>query len=196
MVVPIFLCPTRRTADAGPVIDYAGAYHGGITPANLANYTATTGLNAILDTYVTGPKPPGVPMTNITAGTSNTLLLAHKTLKPAHYTPGGQVNQDKGYAWTPVSIAGTGGTGAAYDHMRWADAGGGGSSSKKGYTMDDPNVDENHFGGPHPSGSPVLFADGSVRGYQYGYTEASGMDDNATFQALWAYNRSIVVAAP
>src|SRR3954454_997752 len=51
MVVPIFLCPTRRTADAGPVIDYAGAYHGGIPPANLANYTSTTGLNAILDTY-------------------------------------------------------------------------------------------------------------------------------------------------
>jgi len=191
MVVPIFLCPTRRTIDAGPMIDYAGAYHGGITPVTLSNYTSTTGLNAIIDTYTTGPKPPGVQMTSISAGTSNTFLLAHKTLKPIHYTPGGQVNQDKGYAWTPVS-----GGANAYDHMRWADANGGGSSNKKGYKQDDPNVDENHFGGAHPSGSPVLFADGSVRNYQYGYTEASGMDENAVFQALWAYNRSFPVATP
>src|SRR5207245_2449588 len=99
----------------------------------------------------------GVAMTFISAGTSNTLLLTHKTLKPAHYMPGGQVNQDKGYAWTPVSTAGTGGTGANYDHMRWAGANGGGSSHAKGYAQD---------------------------------------DENAVFQALWAYNRSIVVATP
>ena len=80
--------------------------------------------------------------------------------------------------------------------MRWADAGGGGSSNKKGYVKDDPTVDENHFGGSHTGASPVLFTDGGVRNYNYGYTDSSGMDDCAVFQALLAYNRTGVVTPP
>jgi prepilin-type processing-associated H-X9-DG protein len=90
--------------------------------------------------------------------------------------------------------------------MRWADWGGGGSSAGKGYTQDDNFVDENHLGGPHPGASPVLYADGSVRSYAYGYTDNSvianatypspGTPGNAVFQALWAYNRSEVVTPP
>jgi prepilin-type processing-associated H-X9-DG protein len=193
MTVPIFLCPTRRSAANGPYIDYAGAYHGGITQNALASYTSTSGLNSILDTYTTGPKPRGVTMTAMTAGTSNTILVAHKSMQPAHYQ-GGANNQDRGYAFTPVST--TGGSGAPFDHMRWADAGGGGSSGGKGYTQDTPTTDENHFGGPHPGASPVLWADGSVRNYSYGYTDSSGMNDDAVFQALLSYNRGFVVAAP
>jgi prepilin-type processing-associated H-X9-DG protein len=100
------------------------------------------------------------------------------------------INQDKGYAYTALTNPYPG-----FDHMRWADAGGGGSSSGKGYLQDNPTVDENHFGGPHPGGSPVLFGDGSVRGYRYGYTDSSGLNDCAVFQAMLAYNRSINVTA-
>jgi len=109
-------------------------------------------------------------------------------MRPVNYR-GGANGQDQGYAYTRL-------TGTSYDHMRWADSGGSGSSGGKGYTQDDPNVDENHFGGPHSGGSPVLFADGSVRGYSYGYTDSSGMNDCAVFQALLAYNRGFVITAP
>jgi len=193
MSVPIFLCPSRRS-NVGPYIDYAGAYHGGITEAALSNYSnaigSVAGLNTLLDTYTTGPRAIGVTLTTVTngAGTANTLHVAHKVLRPVHYMPGGQISQDRGYAYTALD--------GGFDHMRWADAFGGGSSHGKGYTLDGPAVDENHFGGPHTSGSPVLFADGSVRMYTYGYTEATGMNDDAVFQALWAYNRSFNVIAP
>jgi prepilin-type N-terminal cleavage/methylation domain-containing protein/prepilin-type processing-associated H-X9-DG protein len=205
MTVPIFLCPSRRSGK-GPYIDYCGAYHGGIHQAalqgaTLANGTVVnaTGYNAILDTYTTGPKPPGVMMAEITngAGTSNTILAAHKVMRPGNYR-GGANDQDRGYAWTffSTSAPAWNGPGANYDHMRWADAGGGGSSAGKGYTKDDPNVDENHMGGPHPSGSPVLFADGSCRMYMYGYTDSSGLNDCAVFQEMLAYNRGESIIAP
>ncbi|HEX4614206.1 MAG TPA: DUF1559 domain-containing protein, partial [Urbifossiella sp.] len=148
----------------------------------------SSAFNAILDTYTSGPRARGITMTTITngSGTSNTILLAHKTIRPVDY-PGNLISQDRGYAYTAL----TGG----YDHMRWADNGGGGSSSGKGYVQDDNNVDENHFGGPHPGASPVLFADGSVRNYRYGYTDASGLNDDAVFQALLSYNRTFSIAA-
>ncbi|VTR90722.1 Uncharacterized protein OS=Blastopirellula marina DSM 3645 GN=DSM3645_07780 PE=4 SV=1: N_methyl_2: SBP_bac_10 [Gemmata massiliana] len=190
MTVPIFLCPSRRGAEAGPRIDYAGAYHGGIRSGSLNSYITTDGLNGLLDTYTLGARAVGVTLTAVTggAGTSNTIHIAHKSLRPASY-PGGLVNQDAGYATTSLTTSYPG-----FDHMRWADSGGSGSSNNKGYVKDDPNVDENHFGGPHTSGSPVLFADGSVRNFAYGYTGSSSMNDCAVFQALLAYNRSIVVS--
>jgi prepilin-type N-terminal cleavage/methylation domain-containing protein len=43
-------------------------------------------------------------------------------------------------------------------------------------------------GGPHPTSSPCLFADGSVRGIRYGLPFK-------TLAALWAWNDGIVVAA-
>jgi prepilin-type N-terminal cleavage/methylation domain-containing protein/prepilin-type processing-associated H-X9-DG protein len=191
MGVKTYLCSARRGTQAGAKIDYCGAYHGGIDNGGgaLSQLVNTGGYNAILDTYVTGPNSSGVSLTQITngAGTSNTLLLTHKSMRPSHYNGGGN---DAGYATTPFS-------GGGYDHMRWADAGGGGSSRGKGYTRDDESVDENHMGGPHTSGSPVLFADGSVKMYLYGYVDGSGLNnDDAVFQALWAWNRPLVVAPP
>jgi prepilin-type processing-associated H-X9-DG protein len=52
------------------------------------------------------------------------------------------------------------------------------------------------MGGPHTSGSPVLFADGSVRMYAYGFTDGSGLSDDAVFQSLWAFNRPNVITLP
>jgi prepilin-type processing-associated H-X9-DG protein len=52
------------------------------------------------------------------------------------------------------------------------------------------------MGGSHPSASPVLFADGSVRNYSYGYSDSSGMNDCAVWQAMWCYNRNIMITPP
>jgi prepilin-type N-terminal cleavage/methylation domain-containing protein len=202
MQVKTFLCPSRRTGNVGPYIDYCGAYHGGINEAALNGATMANGkvvnsgsYNTILDTRITGPNSPGIAMATITnaAGTANTLLVAHKVMRPSHYG-GGSDNQDRGYVWTAFSNP-AGGS-AHYDHMRWADTFGGGSSGNHGYTRDAENVDENHMGGPHTGGSPVLFADASVHMYMYGYTDGSGLNDDAVFQELWAWNRSEVITPP
>jgi prepilin-type N-terminal cleavage/methylation domain-containing protein/prepilin-type processing-associated H-X9-DG protein len=190
MAVKTFLCSSRRGVQVGPKIDYCGAYHGGVNNYALNTFVNTSGYNTILDTYTTGPNAAGITLSAITngAGTSNTLLLTHKVLRPSHYFGGG--SNDAGYATTSFS-------GGGNDHMRWADGGGSGSSAGKGYVRDDENVDENHMGGPHSSGSPVLFADGSVKMYPYGYLDGSGLsNDDAVFQALWAWNRPIVVTPP
>jgi prepilin-type N-terminal cleavage/methylation domain-containing protein len=198
--VKTFLCPGRRTTLAGPKMDYCGAYHGGINEGSL-NGTVVNGVTinskpyqTILDTNVTGPKPPGLLLTTISdgAGTANTILVAHKILRPSHYSGGSGV--DNGYATTDFF--------EGYDHMRWADNGannGAGnpcSNAGKGYWKDDETVDENHMGGPHTSGSPVLFADASVHMYPYGYVSSGLTNDDAMFQSLWAWNRVEVSAPP
>jgi prepilin-type N-terminal cleavage/methylation domain-containing protein len=190
--IKTFLCPARRQTGLGKV-DYAGAYNGGISEADVTNVAAeATTYKSILNTT-------GTTMSMVTnlAGTSNTILLAHKILRPANWNgapstlaspcPSGTSCKDLGWAVTLKAQTG-------YDHMRWCDTFAGGSNAHKGYFQDDNNVDENHFGGPHTAGSPVLWADGAVRLYPYGYT-AIGTDD-ATLQALFAFNRGVVVAGP
>ncbi len=150
--------------------------------ADLTTYVGgATGYRTILNTGNTNMSA----VTNL-AGTANTILVAHKGLRPSNY--GGGSGKDQGY----VNVV-PGQTG--YDHMRWADTFGGGTSAHKGYARDDEGMDENHMGGPHNSGSPVLYADGSVRTYSYGYSDPS-LNDDATFQAMWAWNRSITVQPP
>ncbi len=192
VVVKTFLCPARRTTALGKA-DYAGAYNGGISEADITNYASeASGYKSILNNQGTT-----LPMVTNGGGASNTLLLGHKILQPQNYNggpsslanpcPAGTSCKDIGWATTVKSQTG-------YDHMRWCDTYAGGSNAHAGLHMDDNNVDENHFGGPHPAGCPMLWGDGSVRMYIYGYTSI-GTDD-ATFQALWAWNRSIVVTAP
>jgi prepilin-type N-terminal cleavage/methylation domain-containing protein/prepilin-type processing-associated H-X9-DG protein len=220
--VKIFLCPTRRSTDVGPGTDYAGAYHGGIDNGSLnqgqinGNYACpearSNTLNSVLDTYTLGKNAVGITLTQITtgAGTSNTILMAHKAMRPANYgrpvgsTTGSKPSNDQGWVWAYWPNPNP--RGSWFDHMRWADWGGSGSSRGKGYQQDDNNMDENHFGGPHPGGSPVLWTDGSVRTYAYGYTDSStianatypspGTGENAVFQIMLSWNRGEVVTPP
>jgi prepilin-type N-terminal cleavage/methylation domain-containing protein/prepilin-type processing-associated H-X9-DG protein len=178
--VPVksYLCPSRRSTAAGAKIDYCGAYNGGISEADITNYDGNAGnYRSILNT-------PNATMTQVTnlAGTANTILLSHKIMQPQNY--GGGSGVDPGYVYTHT-----------YDHMRWADRYAGGSNATKGYWRDDNNVDENHMGGSHTSGAPVLFADGAVRQFSYGYTDGSngGLSDDAFFQASWAWNRTLTL---
>ena len=95
--VKIYLCPSRRGPEVGAKIDYAGAYHGGVTQPALngshlpnGSVVSSVNWNCILDTYVTGPTSPGVSINAIEvgAGTSNVIIIAHKVMKPSHYAGG------------------------------------------------------------------------------------------------------------
>jgi prepilin-type N-terminal cleavage/methylation domain-containing protein/prepilin-type processing-associated H-X9-DG protein len=220
--IKIFICPSRRSSSNGPATDYAGAYHGGINAGALnagqingvpvCPEAGNNGLNSVLDTYTLGKNAKGISLTVVTsaAGTSNTNLMAHKALRPVNYNrqvgsgTGSNPSNDDGWVWTYWSDPSS--QGSWYDHMRWLDWGGSGSSGGHGYKQDDNNEDENHFGGPHPGGSPVLMVDGSAHMYPYGYTDSSsisqavypspGSAECALFQIMFAYNRSEVVTGP
>jgi prepilin-type N-terminal cleavage/methylation domain-containing protein len=181
--IPLFICPSRRSPGI-PFDDYCGAYSGGIAEADITKLVAgSNGHKSIFD--VTN----GLTMAVITngAGTSNTMLLAHKIMRPSHYQ--GNSGNDRGWACTPALCGG-------WQHMRWCDRFAGGSNATKGYAPDGNNVDENHMGGAHTAGAPAAWADGTVRVYLYGYTDGSGLSDDALFQAFWAWNRSVNVSAP
>jgi len=199
--IPIFLCPTRGARPGGK-IDYCGAYspgidEGALNGSTLNGVTVNSGnYRSILDSInTTLADPPGVSLASITsaAGTSYTILLSHSILQPGHYTGGG--SNDSGWVMT-YQTAGN------FPNMRWTDSGGGGPSSGLGYTPDGlvnaagNGVDENHMGGPHPAGSPVVYADGSVRNYTYQYVCCGASSDDAIWQLFWSWNRTFSVTAP
>lgn len=214
--VPIFICPSRRTA-TGPYIDYAGAYMQQVQSNALATYVNTSGFQTIIDNSSVEGKPVGannlgkggITLATVSngAGTSNTMLIAHKSMLPANYnvittiSAAGAINgnvRDVGYLFTQYTCdPGSDGNDQHPQAMRYTDSGGGGVSSNKGYLVDQPNLDENHMGGPETAGAPVVYADGSVHIYTYGYTDGTlGGNDCAFFQAMWAYNRGFVLMPP
>ncbi len=197
--IPTILCPGRGAREGG-MNDYSGAYsesisnsrggsgalNGGMIDGRVVN---ASNYESILDPY----DGIGVTMIQVTngAGTSNTLLLAHSILDPAHYdNPMGGSN-DKG--WWNTNYTTKYSTNTCFCNMRWTDANAG---ADHGYIHDSAKVDENHMGGPHEASSPVTYADGSVRNYAYGYTccdaqaaTAAEAADTAVWQSLWAFNR-------
>jgi len=175
--VKTYICPAKRTTGVGTKVDYCGAWTDQLQGAG----TSITNPNKTKENA-------GVPLSAVTsgAGTSNTILLSHKVQRPSNYFTGG--GNDAGYTTT------SGGAGGA-DHMRCADPGGSGSSANLGYTKDDNSVYENHMGGPHAQGSPVLWTDGSIRIYSYNYT-AGGLGNAQTWMAMWAFNRTTNIPPP
>lgn len=214
--VPVFICPLRRDP-TGPFIDYAGAYMQQIQSGALSNYVSTTGLASIFDNAGVESLPAGannfghggVKLGTIAglAGSSNTLLVAQKTMLPANYTVVTTISKtgtitgnvrDVGYLFTQFTTdVGSDGNDQHPQAMRYTDSGGGGTSNNHGYIVDLPTNDENHMGGPESGGAPVLYADGSVHIYTYGYTDGSfSSNDCAFFQAMWAYNRTFEIMPP
>jgi prepilin-type N-terminal cleavage/methylation domain-containing protein len=193
--IAVLLCPTRGGRPGGKN-DYCGAYsasisnsaggQGALNGGQINGKTInSSGYQSILDP-VSGH---GIPLVAITAGTSNTLLLAHSILLPAHYHAGGA--NDTGWDKTTT----TSGSIGQFPNMRWTDSDG--SGGYHGYIPDskEGTEDENHMGGPHTTGSPVAWADGGVRNYPYYYNccNAVGVGgdpaDTAVFQSLWSANR-------
>ncbi|HTU22097.1 MAG TPA: DUF1559 domain-containing protein [Gemmataceae bacterium] len=176
--VKAFLCPSRRSTSVGPKDDYA-------TAANPS--TAVPGGVSILGDGVMVT----LPMVTNGNGSSNTLLLSHKLINPSNYTnPNGP--QDTYFYDNSYQSAGSCG---GLDHIRCVDGGGGGCESGKGYMQDNScTSDWNHMSSPHPGAGPVVYADGSVRMYTYGYNP-TGLGDWQTYGALWAWNSSVVIPA-
>jgi type II secretory pathway pseudopilin PulG len=194
----VLLCPGRGAREGG-ANDYSGAYsdsisnsaggsgalNGGMIDGKLIN---SSEYKSILNPELDPQDSIGVGLATVTngAGASNTLLLAHSILDPAHYDTFGSGNNDHGW-WETNS------SGGCFCNMRWTDAN---SGADHGYIHDSLNVDENHMGGPHDAGAPVAWGDGAVRIYAYMYTccEAKGAtsseaSDTAIWQSLWSYNR-------
>ena len=179
-VLPAFVCPSRRpphrlsngSALGGTPIDYAAAYFG---PQNRSvDGTSFFGI-------VVPAQPPEaglggldtvVSMAHITDGTSNTLLLGEKWLRPDQYRIGAwmddhnlvsSLDQDHMRLADVIPVRDTmkhpttGATVAAGDNNPCCD-----------YWRDpltrlpSPRLGS-FFGGPHPGGMNCLLADGSVR---------------------------------
>jgi prepilin-type N-terminal cleavage/methylation domain-containing protein len=189
-MVNAYICPSRRSASAlvalgyGPRTDFTFTRN-----AQEDSGSVAAGTNTILNTK-------GVTLTAVTngAGTSGTIMLAHKIMNTGNYLntngePDGPTGHD-------IGICSYG----SEDHLRYIDSGAGGNNSHCGYCPDSNNVDENHYGGPHPSASPVLYADDSVRQYTYRYVDpqfaTNAYPDDTTWQFMWGYNRSITVTPP
>jgi prepilin-type N-terminal cleavage/methylation domain-containing protein/prepilin-type processing-associated H-X9-DG protein len=198
--IPILLCPSRGSRTGGKN-DYCGAYSPGLDEGALNGSTLngvtvnSGGYLSILDSKLTAANPPGITLSTIAnaAGSSNTLLLAHSILAPQYYNGGGA--NDSGWVMTNL-------TAGNFPNMRWSDQGGSGASAGLGYTPDGLTsatgapVDENHMGGPHPAGAPVVYADGSVRVYTYQYVCCGATSDDAIWQLFWSWNRTYSVTAP
>jgi len=190
--VPLFVCPTRRTSAAnGPKADYAGIWDASIQgdDASAPGDLSYTQLGAAgVSNFHTIVNNAGVTLAAVSAGggTTTTLLLAHKLMAPQNYNA---ANGTADTGWETISsVDGDGNN----DHMRWSDSDGG---SQSGYIHDDANPDNNHMGGPHPIGSPVLWADGHVNIYPYQY-KANGYTDDACWQWFWVYNRGEQLVIP
>ena len=186
--VKSYLCPSRRSVTAGPGTDYAVGAKIGPSPNIVSS-------NSVMGSSV------GVNLPTITTGngSSNTLLLGHKSMQLAHYgTPVGSItgntgDNDLGYAANTYAAINPN----ALDHMRFIDAAGNGSSTNHGYWQDTTTSDENHMGGPHPVGSPVLWADGHVSVYSYGYNpNTPNAGDVGTFEDFWNYTSGVAIGAP
>ncbi|HTU17671.1 MAG TPA: DUF1559 domain-containing protein [Gemmataceae bacterium] len=176
--VKVFICPSRRSTSVGPKDDYA-------TASNPSS--AVSGGVSILGDGMAVT----LPMVTNGNGSSNTLLLAHKLMNPSNYSnPNGP--QDTTFYDASFNNGGCGG----WDHVRCVDGGGGGCENGHGYMQDNScDGDMNHMGAPHPGAGPVLFADGSVRMYTYGYNP-TGLGDWQTYAALWAWNNPTPIPAP
>ncbi len=218
--LPVLLCPGRGSRTGGKN-DYAGVYSESIQNSSggqgALNGGSVNGVTVNSTSYdsILGPSS-GHPVTLVVvsngAGSSNTLLLGHSLLDPRCYTGtctnvGNSYPDSNDMGWAATHDYAGAYSSNGFPNMRWTDAndtGGSGDNDLHGYIHDSTTADQNHMGGPHITGSPVLYADGTVRNYPYLYAccgvsanpNAPGDADTAVWQALWSYNRHEEVTPP
>ena len=133
----LFYCPARRAPAANPATDDEyGTYRGGGWEWGHSDYAAN---REVIPNRPTCRQP-----LEITDGTSSTILVGEKSVKPSNYQTG------TWYWDEPYFVGGSGGT------QRWGDE-----------VHSDAAIEDREFrynwGAAHPSGCQFLLADGSVR---------------------------------
>jgi prepilin-type N-terminal cleavage/methylation domain-containing protein/prepilin-type processing-associated H-X9-DG protein len=189
----IFVCPSRRStlrftaagsSLGGAPLDYAAPYFGPVTrDRNVARNTPGTFFGIIVpsEPNVPGRGLPDVPVrfNDVTDGTSNTILLGEKWLRPDQYTTGAwnddhnlvsSVDQDGLRIGDQVPIHDTNTNGGVFvsagannpccDWWRDPDT-----------RLPSPRLGS-RFGSAHLTGMNILMADGSVRHLQYTVSQA------------------------
>jgi prepilin-type N-terminal cleavage/methylation domain-containing protein len=147
--VDLYFCPSRRSPLAEvPVDDHYGVYSGGGWSWAKMDYAANA--QAIPN------RPLCFSTTEMSRGTSNTILAGEKSLNPANYKTG------TWYWDESIYTGGSGGTQRGF-----------GTLPGEGYTLlhDSLSMDTNfryNWGSAHISGAQFLHADGSVHLHPYG----------------------------
>jgi prepilin-type N-terminal cleavage/methylation domain-containing protein len=173
--VSAFLCPSRRGAEAGPQIDYGA----GTAPDW---WNRTEPYQAILcgvrwnsgSTAIDVPRRGGIALGQVSSadGSSNTLLLGHRLVRPSDYSipysslgATAKVNNN----WATSAVDGKGPTGGHWNlsHFRCPygfgdDNDGPDLSLEANCDPGAPNV-LHYMSSPHAGVMPAVFADGSVR---------------------------------
>jgi prepilin-type N-terminal cleavage/methylation domain-containing protein/prepilin-type processing-associated H-X9-DG protein len=147
VTVKNYLCPSRRPAQAqtcpgddpvnvGWSYDFAG-----INPWGKSDYA--------INTTLVGGRGTRRKLTQISDGTSNTILIGEKAMDPRNYVTGG-------WCWDePFFTGNNGGNGRNGNRI----------------LQDAPGVPfSNNWGSAHPGVAQFVMADGSVRGLRYSLT--------------------------
>jgi prepilin-type N-terminal cleavage/methylation domain-containing protein len=186
--IPSLFCASRRSAEAGPKSDFAASIHPDmVTPwpphvqwrsilgQPLWQYVDNQGFGhpSAINLY------PGISLEKIgnADGSSSTLMMTHKALRPSWYNASGFRTEDGSWRFELAS------------HLRsWA---------ALTRDSDDPIVNippgvwnhlgqqhdwvEAFFGSPHAQAMPSLYGDGSVRNLSYDL-------DQKLLPRIWAWN--------
>lgn len=166
--IEILLCPSRRDTSVGPKDDYAAGDHPG--PYFKKNWLSILGMDWIPsgDPEKDPRTYSGVGLNEINAadGSSNTLMLTHKAMKPSLYHVPGRLPGDT--QWSEGN----------HDHRR----------DPRFFVRDTDSSDlpggagiEEFIGSSHAGSMPSLFADGPVRAVSYTI-------DQTVIPRLWAWN--------
>lgn len=173
-LVPGYLCPSRsgnRRQSGRVLCDYAGATPGDFWQGDTWRVPhGREWLGVIVrtnwDIQSTPPGPAGssspTKMAGITDGTSNTLVIGEKRLRPTKYEVG-DWHDDRGWTdgWDPDTMRSTGivNINSGYRYGPDTDVAATSVNDPKG-CLNECGFD---FGSVHPGGALFVFADGSVR---------------------------------
>ncbi|HZV04526.1 MAG TPA: DUF1559 domain-containing protein [Gemmataceae bacterium] len=141
--VPIYICPSRRTAMPQLVAaDENGTYWGGGWAWGKIDYAG----NRLL--FPNRPRCLGLRV--VTDGTSNTILVGEKSMAPQDY------NSGTWYWDEPFFTGGSDGTVRSGNQVQ-----------QDSRSLEEERLFRWNWGSPHPAGGRFVFADGSVRQVLY-----------------------------
>ncbi len=196
--ISTFLCPSRRTTIVGAKCDYAGIYddsiqHLGSSGDGDLDYVLGAAGVANLKTILNNANVT-LSIIDTGAGSSQTVMLCHKLVMPPNYD---NTNGPNDFGWVYVSNAPPAGALGNFDHMA-------GPIPIQTVRHPSTTTATSSMGtclltiitpAARMGTGPVLWADGSVRMYPY-YYATNGWTDDATWQAMWCWNRNFTMAPP